>query len=112
MHFAIRVLLIFWRLPHFFCPNPARPLLSSNRVKKPEYVGPGRRRRTDRRCCGPIPDWSDCRKEGNTKRAIRAYKSLVKRHPKDKVAPDALYRAAQLQEQELTFLRRRIHFRS
>jgi outer membrane protein assembly factor BamD len=42
-------------------------------------------------------------KEGNYKRAIRAYKSLVKRHPKDKVAPEALYRAAQLQEQEHNF---------
>src|SRR5437762_8812691 len=38
-------------------------------------------------------------KEGNPKRAIRAYKSLVKRHPKDALAPTALYRAAQLQEQ-------------
>jgi outer membrane protein assembly factor BamD len=38
-------------------------------------------------------------KEGNTKRAIRAYKSLVKRHPRDKLAPAALYRAGQLQEQ-------------
>src|SRR5215470_15991924 len=42
-------------------------------------------------------------KEGNSKRAIRAYKSLVKRHPKDKLAPFALYRAAQLQEQERNY---------
>src|SRR5215470_13965172 len=38
-------------------------------------------------------------KDGDLKRAIRAYKSLVKRHPKDALAPTALYRAAQLQEQ-------------
>ena len=38
-------------------------------------------------------------KEGNPKRAIRAYKSLVKRHPKDALAPTALYRCAQLEEQ-------------
>jgi outer membrane protein assembly factor BamD len=38
-------------------------------------------------------------KEGNPKRAIRAYKTLVKRHPKDALAPEALYRSAQLQEQ-------------
>ncbi len=38
-------------------------------------------------------------KENNPKRAIRAYKTLVKRHPKDALAPTALYRAAQLQEQ-------------
>ena len=38
-------------------------------------------------------------KEGNPKRAIGAYKSLVKRHPKDALAPTALYRCAQLEEQ-------------
>ena len=38
-------------------------------------------------------------KEGNIKRAIRAYKTLVKRHPKDTLAAGALYRSAQLQEQ-------------
>src|SRR5499427_3893719 len=38
-------------------------------------------------------------KEGNPKRAISAYKNLVKRHPKDALAPTALYRCAQLQEQ-------------
>jgi outer membrane protein assembly factor BamD len=38
-------------------------------------------------------------KNGDNKRAIRAYKSLVKRHPKDALAPTALFRAAQLQEQ-------------
>jgi len=38
-------------------------------------------------------------KEGNKKRAIRAYKTIAKRHPKDALAPTALYRAAQLQEQ-------------
>ena len=38
-------------------------------------------------------------KNGDNKRAIKAYKSLVKRHPKDALAPTALFRAAQLQEQ-------------
>src|SRR5213082_825173 len=42
-------------------------------------------------------------KGGDLKRAIRAYKSLVKRHPKDALAPTALYRAAQLQEQTRQF---------
>jgi outer membrane protein assembly factor BamD len=37
--------------------------------------------------------------DGDPKRAIRAYKTLVKRHPKDALAPTALYRCAQLQEQ-------------
>ena len=38
-------------------------------------------------------------KEGNLKRAVRAYKSLVRRHPKDALAPGAVFRAAELQEQ-------------
>jgi len=38
-------------------------------------------------------------KNGDNKRAIRAYKTLVRRHPKDALASTALYRAAQLQEQ-------------
>jgi outer membrane protein assembly factor BamD len=41
----------------------------------------------------------DAEKSGDSKRAIRAYKSLVKRHPKDALAATALFRAAQLQEQ-------------
>ncbi len=36
---------------------------------------------------------------GNLKGAVKAYRSLVRRHPHDKLAPDALYRSAQLQEQ-------------
>lgn len=38
-------------------------------------------------------------KEGDLKKAFKAYRSLVKHHPKDALAPTALYRAAQLQEQ-------------
>ena len=38
-------------------------------------------------------------KSGDTKRAIKAYKTLVRRHPKDALASTALFRSAQLQEQ-------------
>src|SRR5579884_4020297 len=41
----------------------------------------------------------EAEKEGNLKRAIKVYKNLVKRHPKDALAAGALFRAAQLQEQ-------------
>src|SRR5436309_16105382 len=37
-------------------------------------------------------------KENNLKRAIRAYKTLVKRHPKEALASTALKRLAQLQQ--------------
>lgn len=35
----------------------------------------------------------------NTKRAIKAYKTLVRKHPRDALAPGALYRVAELTEQ-------------
>jgi outer membrane protein assembly factor BamD len=38
-------------------------------------------------------------KEGNPKRAIRAYRTLVRRHPKDALAPGAVFHAAELLEQ-------------
>ena len=46
----------------------------------------------------------DAEKEGNFKRAMRAYRTLVRRHPKDSLAPGAAYRTAQLQEQMHDYL--------
>ncbi len=43
-------------------------------------------------------------KEGNLKRAIHAYVNIVRHYPKDALAPSALYRGAQLQEQEHDYL--------
>ena len=37
--------------------------------------------------------------EHNIKRAIKAYKALVRKHPRDALAPGSLYRAAELVEQ-------------
>jgi outer membrane protein assembly factor BamD len=66
--------------------------------KKAKYVAPG-----EEEMSGDAAELyqvgQDAEKGGDLKRAIRAYKSLVKRHPKDALAPTALYRAAQLQEQ-------------
>src|SRR5438094_10177937 len=66
--------------------------------KKAKYVAPG-----EEEMSGDAAELyqvgQNAEKGGDLKRAIRAYKSLVKRHPKDALAPTALYRAAQLQEQ-------------
>jgi outer membrane protein assembly factor BamD len=43
-------------------------------------------------------------KQGNLKRAIRAYAEIVRRHSKDALAPSALYRGAQLQEQQHSYV--------
>lgn len=43
-------------------------------------------------------------KEGNLKRAVRAYKSLARRHPRDALAPGAVFHAAELLEQRRDFI--------
>jgi outer membrane protein assembly factor BamD len=66
--------------------------------KKAKYVAPG-----EEEMSGDAAELyqvgQKAEKDGDLKRAIRAYKSLVKRHPKDALAPTALYRAGQLQEE-------------
>src|SRR5882757_11132964 len=42
----------------------------------------------------------EAEKQGNMGRAIKAYTQLLKKHPKDALAPGATYRAAQLLEFE------------
>src|SRR5437763_2411604 len=103
MHFAIRVLLVLG-VAAFLLPESGNASVVFKPGKKPEYVGADG---VEEELSGDAVDLFQigqaAEKEGNTKRAIRAYKSLVKRHPKDKVAPNALYRAAQLQEQAHLF---------
>jgi outer membrane protein assembly factor BamD len=103
MQIAIRVLLVFV-VAAFLLPESNEASVVFKPGKKPEYVGPDG---VDEELSGDAVDLfqigQTAEKEGNYKRAIRAYKSLVKRHPKDKVAPEALYRAAHLQEQEHNF---------
>src|SRR5437762_1233163 len=100
MQIAIRVLL-FFVVAAFLLPKSSKASVVLKPGKKPEYVGPGG---VEEEVSGDAVDLFQigqaAEKEGNYKRAIRAYKSLVKHHPKDKVAPEALYRAAQLEEQE------------
>src|SRR6266540_3356859 len=100
MQIAIRVLLVF-AVAAFLLLESSKASVVFKPGKKPEYVGPGG---VEEELSGDAVDLFQigqaAEKEGNYKRAVRAYKSLVKRHPKDKVAPEALYRAAHLQEQE------------
>jgi outer membrane protein assembly factor BamD len=82
----------------FLLPEPGTASIIFRPGQKAEYVPPG-----EEPMSGNAAELSQigqtAEKEGNPKRAIRAYKTLVKRHPKDALAPNALYRAAQLQEQ-------------
>src|SRR5262245_16142570 len=100
MQIAIRVLLVF-AVAAFLLPESSKASVVFKPGKKPEYVSPGG---VDEELTGDAVDLfqigETAEKEGDSKRAIRAYKSLVKRHPKDKLASEALYRAAHLQEQD------------
>lgn len=99
MQFAIRVLLVF-AVAAFLLPKSSKASVVFKPGKKPQYVSPGgEEEELNGDAAELFQIGQAAEKEGNSKRAIRAYKSLVKRHPKDKLAADALYRAAQLQEQ-------------
>lgn len=49
--------------------------------------------------------------EHNAKRAMKAYKALVKHHPRDALAPGAVYRIAELLEQTNDLLNAAVYFR-
>jgi len=97
MQFVIRAFLVF-AAAVFLLPEPGGASVIFQPGKKPKYVAPG-----EEEMSGGAAELfqigQTAEKEGNLKRAIRAYKSLVKRHPRDKLAPTALYHAGQLQEQ-------------
>jgi outer membrane protein assembly factor BamD len=51
-------------------------------------------------------------REGNLNRAIHAYITLVRRHPRDVLAPGALFKIAELQEQLHQYLKAAVTYRS
>jgi outer membrane protein assembly factor BamD len=101
MQLVIRALL-FIAITLFLLPEPGIGSIIFQPGKKARYVPPG-----EEEMSGDAAELyqigQKAEKDGDLKRAIRAYKSLVKRHPKDALAPTALYRAAQLQEQTRQF---------
>src|SRR6266540_574122 len=97
MQFLIRVVLALIAVM-FFVPGPSGASIIFRAGKKAEYVPPGEEAISGN-AAEIYQTAQNAEKENNLKRAIRAYKTLVKRHPKDALAPNALFRAAQLQEQ-------------
>src|SRR5881396_3455273 len=97
MQFVIRVFLVLAGAL-FLLPEPGVGSVVFQPGKKAKFVAPG-----EEEISGNAAELfqigETAEKEGNAKRAIKAYKSLVKRYPKDILAPGALYRSAQLQEQ-------------
>src|SRR5437773_1264094 len=97
MQFIIRAFLIF-AVAAFLLPESGKASVVFKPGQKAKYVAPG-----EEEISGNAAELfqiaQTAEKEGNIKRAIKAYKSLVKHHPKDTLAAGALYRSAQLQEQ-------------
>src|SRR6266498_6110438 len=97
MQFVIRVVLVLAGAL-FLLPEPGVGSVVFKPGKKPDFVAPG-----EEEISGNAAELfqigQTAEKEGNIKRAIKAYKSLVKRHPKDALAANSLYCSAQLQEQ-------------
>src|SRR5205809_955833 len=97
MQLVIRVFFVF-AIALFLLSEPGTASIIFKPGKKAEFVPPGEEEMSGN-AAELYQVGQAAEKEGNPKRAIRAYKSLVKRHPKDALAPTALYRCAQLEEQ-------------
>src|SRR6516162_8674870 len=101
MQLVIRAFLLL-AITLFLLPESGTASIIFQAGKKAKYVPPG-----EEEISGGAAQMyqigQDAEKNGDKKRAIRAYKTLVKRHPKDALAPTALYRAAQLQEETHQF---------
>src|SRR5213075_3607118 len=97
MQLVIRVFLLLI-VTLFVLPEPGMGSIILRPGQKAEYVPPGEEPMSGN-AAELYQIGQTAEREGNPKRAIKAYKTLVKRHPKDALASTALYRAAQLQEQ-------------
>ena len=97
MQFIVRAFLVF-AVAAFLLPESSKASVVFKPGQKAKYVPPGEEE-INGDAAQMFQIGESAEKEGNIKRAIKAYKSLVKRHPKDTLAPAALYRSAQLQEQ-------------
>jgi outer membrane protein assembly factor BamD len=97
MQLVIRA-FIFLAVALFLSPEAGVASIIFRPGEKAEYVAPGEESMSGN-AAELYQIGQTAEKEGNTKRAIKAYKSLAKRHPKDALASTAVFRAAQLQEQ-------------
>src|SRR6266567_5297504 len=102
MYFRIRTLVVFI-VTVLALPDAGMASVIFQPGKKAKYVAPGEEEISGN-AAELFQTGQTAEKEGNTKRAIRAYKTLVKRHPKDTLAAGALFRAGELQEQRRDYL--------
>jgi len=97
-------LLVFLAVAAFAFPQFGEAAIIFKPGEKAKYVAPGEEEISGN--AGQLFHiGQEAEKNGDLKRAIRAYRTLVRRHPKDALAPGATYRAAELQEKTHDYLR-------
>ena len=101
MDFLIRVGLLCTAATLIFSESVAASVVFQP-GKKAKFVAPGEEQVSET-ALELYQTAQSAEKEGNLKRAIRAYADIVRHHPKDALAPSALYRGAQLQEQQHSY---------
>src|SRR5882672_8004952 len=89
MQFLIRLVLVLVAVV-LFIPEPSRASIIFKPGQKAEYVPPGEEE-INGNAAEIYQTAQSAEKENNLKRAIRAYKTLVNRHPKAPLAPPALF---------------------
>ena len=103
MKYSFR-LLIFLALIWYATPGPAAGSVIFKPGEKAKYLAPG-----EEEMGGNAQELfskaQEAEKNGDLGRAIKAYRTLVRRHPKDRLAPGSLYRMGQLQEQRHEYLK-------
>jgi outer membrane protein assembly factor BamD len=97
MKYSFRILF----LPFLIClalAGTARPSVIFKPGEKAHYMAPG-----EEQMSGSAQELFEraqqAEKRGDLKHAIKAYRIIVKKHPKDTLAPGACFRMGQLQEQ-------------
>jgi outer membrane protein assembly factor BamD len=101
MVFLIRVALLCTAATLIFS-EPVAASVVFQPGKKAKYVPPGEEQVSDT-ALKLYNTAQSAEKAGNVKKAISAYAEIVKYHSKDALAPSALYRGAQLQEQQHSY---------
>ena len=97
MHFLVRVVLLFTAATFILCEAGTAEIVFQP-GKKAKFVAPGEEEISET-ALELYQTAQAAEKHGNLKRAVHAYKNIVRQHPKDALAAGALYRAGELQEQ-------------
>jgi outer membrane protein assembly factor BamD len=97
MYFLVRAILLFTLATLILSESGAAAIVFQP-GKKAKFVAPGEEEISET-ALELYQTAQTAEKQGNLKRAIHAYKNIVRQHPRDALAAGALYRAGELQEQ-------------